>query len=78
VWWIGLGWLLVLSVVQLGQNRVAAIAQEPGVSLLELQASQRHQWRRKLSQRVTGSGTKRLAGLVHAMVYLSWPSLAWR
>jgi hypothetical protein len=51
VWWIGLGWLPVLSVVQLGQNRVAAIAQAPRISVLDLQASQRHQWLTELSQR---------------------------
>jgi len=50
--WCGLAWAgcLCCRLCNWGQNRVAAIAQDPGVSLLDLQASQRHQRLSELSQ----------------------------
>ena len=51
-WCGGLAWVgcLCCRLCSSGQNRVAAIAQDPGVSLLDLQATQRHQRLSELSQ----------------------------
>src|SRR5512132_1104076 len=51
-WCGGLAWAgcLCCQLCSSGQNRVAAIAHDPGVSLLDLQATQRHQRLSELSQ----------------------------